>query len=144
MTVIGLYARRRFQTFVRGKNLKDFPKAVARLRLLVSFGGAQFDMPFLQRTFPLFAPPPHVDLRFPLNRLGYSGGLKEIESDLDIKRPGNISHMNGFDAIHLWNRHQRGDRSALKLLIEYTRHDVLNLIPLAKAMSEGMRTRLGF
>ena len=48
-------------------------------------------MPFLAVTFPqLLVPPVHIDLRFLLYRLGYSGGLKRIESTLGLgDRPGS-------------------------------------------------------
>ncbi|MGP7970743.1 MAG: ribonuclease H-like domain-containing protein, partial [Desulfobaccales bacterium] len=35
--------------------------------------------------------------------------------------------MDGYMAVILWERHQRGDRTALELLLQYNREDVVNL-----------------
>lgn len=143
VTVIGLYDGQRFQTFIQGRNLSAFPKAARKFPLLVSFNGAQFDLRFLRATFPDFSPAAHVDLRFPLERLGYSGGLKAVERAFRIMRPKGIREVDGFEAVRLWRRHQGGDRRALERLVEYTRHDVVNLVPLAEAMLRGMRRKIG-
>ena len=82
----------------------------------------------LRNFFPdLALPPLHVDLRFLLARLGYRGGLKKIEPRFGIQRPGEVDGMDGYMAVILWERHQRGDRTALELLLQYNREDVVNL-----------------
>jgi uncharacterized protein YprB with RNaseH-like and TPR domain len=41
--------------------------------------------------------------------------------------------MNGWDALHLWARFENeGDQEALRLLLEYNREDVMNLIQLER------------
>lgn len=144
VTVIGLYDGERFQAFVRGRNLEDFPVVAARYPLLVSYNGATFDVPFLQAAFPRFEPRAHLDLRYPLARLGYRGGLKEIEREVGIRRPGHLAELDGFDAVRLWHRHERGDRQALDTLIAYTREDVVNLAALADVVRREMPERIGF
>lgn len=144
VTVVGLYAADGFQVFVRGQNLDDFPAAAARYPLLVSYNGATFDVPFLEATFPSFAPRAHLDLRYPLVRLGYRGGLKEIERQAGIRRPGHLAELDGFDAVLLWRRHRAGDRTALPTLIEYTREDVVNLATLAELVAREMPARVGW
>ena len=59
--------------------------------------GATFDVPFLQTAFPRFKPLAHLDLRYPLRRLGLTGGLKEIERTAGIKRPRHLREVDGFD-----------------------------------------------
>jgi hypothetical protein len=71
ITVVGLFAGGSFHSFVHGKNLDQFPHVVAEYPLLVTFNGAQFDLPFLRKKFPDFHPVAHLDLRYPLSRLGY-------------------------------------------------------------------------
>jgi hypothetical protein len=44
--------------------------------------------------------------------------------------------MDGYMAVILWERYQRGDRTALDLLLKYNREDVVNLELL---MEEGFR-----
>jgi uncharacterized protein YprB with RNaseH-like and TPR domain len=143
ITVIGLYHGEEFSAFVRGRNLDDFPGVAARYPLLVSFNGATFDLPFLRRKFPGFEPDAHLDLRHPLRRLGYTGGLKQIEARVGIKRPAHLREVDGFEAVRLWHDYRRGNRKALDRLIEYCREDVLNLKPLAARVADEMFARAG-
>ncbi len=138
ITVIGLYDRKRYRAFVCGQDLEEFPEVASHYPLLVSFNGAQFDMPFLQREFRSFRPLAHIDIRFPLARLGYKGGLKKIEQAIGLKRPKNVSNLTGWDAVQLWEEHKRGKTDALKTLIAYNRCDVENLALLADFTIEKM------
>lgn len=144
VTVIGVFGGGRYRAFVRGRDLDEFPGYVAEFPLLVSYNGATFDVPFLQATFSSFAPRAHLDLRYPLARLGYRGGLKEIERRVGIERPAHLADLDGFDAVVLWHQHVRGRPDALATLLEYTRNDVLNLEPLARLVAAEMPKRLGF
>ena len=143
VTVIGLYDGTSFRAFVRGHNLMDFPRAVARCPLLVSYNGSTFDLPFLRRTFPSFAPRAHLDLRYPLRRLGYDGGLKDIERTVGIRRPPHLRDVDGSEAIFLWHQYRRGRAGALQRLIEYTQYDVMNLVMLAERVATEMPNRIG-
>lgn len=128
VTVVGLYDGRTLQQFVLGQNLREFPAALADVDVLVTFNGSQFDVPVLRASFPdLPIPALHLDLRFILARLGHKGGLKSIEPRFGILRPPEVAAMDGYDAVLLWERWQRGDRRARELLLEYNREDVLNL-----------------
>jgi uncharacterized protein YprB with RNaseH-like and TPR domain len=142
ITVVGLWAGGSFRSFLRGKNLDEFPEAAAAYPLLVSFNGAQFDLPFLRAAFPGFEPRAHLDIRFPLARLGYRGGLKEIERSLGIDRPAGIRNLDGFDAVILWHEYRRGNGAALDRLIEYLEYDVRNLEPLAQLVARELSGQL--
>ncbi len=131
ITVIGLYDGREVQSFVNGINLGAFETAIAGYDLVITFNGASFDLPFIRRRFPnIYLPPGHIDLRFLLKRLGYTGGLKKIEKDLSINRDRAIDGISGYEAVNLWRAYQWGDRSALETLIQYNRADIVNLEPL--------------
>ena len=143
MTVVGLYDGQSMRQFVQGFNLQKFPKALAEIDLLVTFNGTQFDLPVLRAYFPeLRLPPAHVDLRFLLARLGYKGGLKRIEPRFGIHRPNEVNGMDGYMAVLLWERYQRGDKGALELLLTYNREDVVNLEVLMEAAFRISRERL--
>lgn len=106
---------------------------------MVTFNGSGFDLRFLKLAFPeLVLPPIHVDLRWVTRRLGFSGGLKEIERDFGIRREEAIEDIDGYGATVLWSRHLRGERSALQRLIAYNREDVVHL----KAIMEMSYDRL--
>jgi hypothetical protein len=128
VTVVGLYDGQVFRQFLQGVNLEEFPEALRDFDLLITYNGTQFDLPVLRAYFPgLVLPPVHLDLRFILARLGYRGGLKGIEPQFGIVRPPEVAGMDGYMAVLLWERFQRGDRTALELLLTYNREDVLNL-----------------
>lgn len=128
VTVVGLYDGVTMRQFVQGYNLQEFPAALADLDLLITFNGSQFDLPVLRAYFPgLCLPPVQLDLRFILARLGFRGGLKKIEPRFGIHRPSDVNGMDGYMAVLLWERYQRGDRTALELLLKYNREDVVNL-----------------
>lgn len=143
VTVVGLYDGVTMRQFVQGYNLQEFPKALEGLDLLVTFNGTQFDLPVLRAYFmDLALPPLHVDLRFLLARLGYKGGLKKIEPRFGINRPNEVNGMDGYMAVILWQRYQRGDRTSLDLLLKYNREDVINLEVLMEQAFEMQQERL--
>jgi uncharacterized protein YprB with RNaseH-like and TPR domain len=141
VTMIGALGGGQLALFVHGINLDQFPAYVARFPLLVTFNGSQFDVPFLRAHFPQARlHQAHFDLRFTLASLGYRGGLKAVEQMLGLTRDGEIQTVDGFEAVRLWHRHQRGDRSALRKLAIYCLTDVVNLVGLAQiAISQKIR-----
>jgi uncharacterized protein YprB with RNaseH-like and TPR domain len=143
VTVVGLYDGHIMRQFVLGENLRDLPEALAEVDALVTFNGTQFDLPVLRAYFPdLPVPPLHLDLRFILARLGYRGGLKRIEPLFGITRAPEVAGLNGFDAVLLWERSQRGDLTARDLLLKYNEEDVLNLEVLMEQAFELRKTKL--
>ena len=143
VTVAGLYDGRNMRQFVQDDNLQEFPRALSEFDLLVTFNGTQFDLPVLKAYFPeLKLPPAHVDLRFLMARLGFKGGLKRIEPRFGIRRPKAVNGMDGYMAVLLWQRYQRGDKGALKTLLTYNREDVVNLEVLMDAAFRMERDRL--
>ena len=143
ITVIGLFDGNDVQTFINGINLDEFEIAVDQYELVVTFNGTCFDLPFIRRWFPnISLPPAHIDLRFLLKKLGYTGGLKKIEKDFGLVRGAEIEGMDGYEAVMLWKAYQWGDRTALDTLIEYNTADVVNLKPLMEAGFREMKNRL--
>ena len=145
VTVIGALGDGKLALFIKGINLDEFPAYVARFPLLVSYNGSQFDVPFLRAHFPhARLDQAHIDLRFVLASLGYKGGLKAVEGRLGLRRDPSIQGVDGFEAVRLWHRYRRGDRSALEKLILYNVTDVANLVELADTAVELKLGRLSF
>jgi len=143
ITVIGLYDGRKVQTFVNGINLDAFEIAVADYRVVITFNGTCFDLPYIRRWFRnISLPEAHIDLRFLMKRLGYRGGLKKIENVLGLGRPEGIAGMDGRDAVALWRAFRQGDRQALDRLIRYNTADIVNLAPLMESAYGQLRERL--
>jgi len=130
ITLVGVADERRFRTYVRGVDLDELPSDLQRYKVLVTFNGAHFDLPILRNAFPVLPPLLHIDLQYPMRRLGFRGGLKKLERRLGLERPDDVKRLTGSDAAKLWRRYERGDENALDALIEYNRQDVENLRPL--------------
>jgi uncharacterized protein YprB with RNaseH-like and TPR domain/predicted nuclease with RNAse H fold len=128
VTMVGLYDGRRYQLFVDGDNLQSLPQHLKNYSIVVTFNGSGFDLRFLKLAFPdLVLPPIHIDLRWVSRKLGMKGGLKEIETQLGIRRPSDIEDLTGYDATVLWAKYLRGDKKALTQLIRYNTEDVVHL-----------------
>ncbi|MFC1801475.1 ribonuclease H-like domain-containing protein [Nanoarchaeota archaeon] len=128
ITVIGLYNGEESKIFVNGKNMHKFEDEIKKYSLIITFNGKCFDLPFIQAKFPqLDLNKFHIDLRFVLKELGFSGGLKRIEKELDINRDDDLQDVDGFEAVRLWRKYQRGDEQALQLLMKYNQADIENL-----------------
>ena len=133
VTVVACYDGREPRCFVRDIDLEDFPEYVAQFDLMVTYNGASFDAPFLRASFRgLQLPPVHLDLLYPLRRLGYKGGLKGVERTLQVGRESGLREIDGYLAVVLWHRHRRGDQRALPTLLRYAAEDVVSLEPLAE------------
>ena len=133
ITLVGLYDGRRYSLFIRDQNLHQLPEELKKYSVVVTFNGAGFDLRFLRSHFPdLALPPVHIDLRWVTRKLGYKGGLKEVETHFGLRRNASLADLSGYDATVLWAQYLRGDKAALEKLIEYNTADVVHL----KAMME--------
>lgn len=127
ITTIALYDGRTVRSYVRGRNLDEFPADVQAFKVLVTYNGKSFDQPFLERCFGIRLRQAAVDLRYVLKGLGFGGGLKGCERRLGMDR-GELDGVDGFTAVRLWERYRRrGDERALETLLAYNVQDTVNL-----------------
>jgi uncharacterized protein len=142
VTVVGVSDGREMRQYVRGINLDRFPQEMADCRLLVTFFGSGFDLPVLRRSFPeLPFDVLHIDLCFALKRLGYSGGLKHVETALGITRGQDTAGLSGWDAVRLWYEYRHGNGRSLARLLAYNEADVVNMVRLMEIAYAGLRER---
>lgn len=128
ITLVGLYDGKQVRTLIAGHNLDRLPAFLKPYEILVTFNGSLFDVPFLKAKFPkLKLPPIHLDLRFLLRRLGYSGGLKEIENQVGLQRDKQAENVDGLMAPVLWARYQQGDLASFEQLLKYNVADITSL-----------------
>lgn len=148
ITVVGLYDGKEFRQYVKGMNLneEDLLHEIASSKLIISFFGSVFDIPFLGNRFPSLNSLnlPHFDLCFASRRAGLRGGLKKIESLLGLERSTEISNLNGFDAVKLWKRWEDGDKRSLDTLLFYNRADTVNLLSIAEIIYQKLLDKSGF
>jgi len=127
ITTIAVYNGSTVATYVQGQNLEDFIGDIRRFKVLVTYNGKCFDIPFLERYFNESLDQAHIDLRFVLASLGIKGGLKKCEVQLGLDR-GSLSDVDGLFAVLLWKEYVRtGNSRALETLLAYNVEDTLNL-----------------
>lgn len=142
VTVIGVYNGTESKFYINGINIEDFEQEIEKYDMFVTFNGRCFDIPFLKTIFPrVDFNKFHLDLRFALKELGYTGGLKSIEKQLGIDRGDELEGVDGWEAVHLWHRYKHGNKAALALLLKYNRADIENLKFLADFAYDQLKTK---
>jgi uncharacterized protein YprB with RNaseH-like and TPR domain len=127
ITTIALYDSNSISYYVNGQNLNDFVDEIDKHKVIVTYNGKCFDVPFIENYFGIKMNHAHIDLRYILRSLGYKGGLKGCEIQLGIDR-GDLAGIDGFSAVLLWQDYQRnGNKKALETLLAYNIQDVLTL-----------------
>ena len=122
--------------FLAGENMEDFLGLLEQVKVLASFNGASFDVPRVLDRFHIpDLPCAHVDLRWLCHHLGWRGGLKQIESDLGLRRPPDLAGLGGAEAVDLWRRwSEQGDSYAKRTLERYCVADTVMLSLLASRL----------
>ncbi len=141
VTTIGLYDGLEYRVFLKDRDLETFRDVISNYSMVVTFFGAGFDLPMLQRRFRgIQFDQIHLDLCPALRRLGLKGGLKKIEKQLGVQRSDEADGLDGWAAVRLWRRYSAlGDEEALRTLIAYNREDVVNLERLAEYAYDGLK-----
>lgn len=130
ITVIGLFDGLETKTMIKDVNLdyRALKQELAKYKLIITFNGSSFDIPFIKKRYDILPKTPHIDLMHCCARLGYRGGLKCIEKEFGIERNRIIEKFSGGDALSLWRIYKAtGDKYYLNLLVEYNGEDVINL-----------------
>lgn len=128
LTVVGLYRQDRGMIQLIGDaitpaNLKALFEGV---HCLYTYNGGHFDLPAIAAQTGYVVPVPHVDLLWESQRLGFFGGLKKVEQQLNV--PRRLADMDGSDAQFLWFLyHERKVNPAAWKLLEYNLEDTVNL-----------------
>ena len=127
ITTIAIYDGHEIKTYVQGQNLNDFIEDIQKYKVIVSYNGKSFDIPFIENYFNIRLDHAQIDLRYVLYSLGYRGGLKGCERQLGMDR-GELSDIDGFFAVLLWDEYLRtGDQKALDTLLAYNIQDTITL-----------------
>jgi len=128
ITTIALYDGKKIRYYVNGENLNDFKNDIKKYKLLVTYNGTSFDLPFIQGCLRVSMNYAHIDLRYVLQALGYTGGLKGCENKVGIMRDSVVSNIDGKFAVFLWKYYKKyKSKKALNTLLSYNIEDVLSL-----------------
>jgi uncharacterized protein YprB with RNaseH-like and TPR domain len=112
--------------FVNGiSDIRKLSEALSKAKIIVTFNGTIFDIPFLKDQFPMLEMPScHIDLRFFAKKAELSGGQKSIEEQLGVKRKKGLQQTDGYQATVLWDEYKWGKKTSLEKLIAYNHADV--------------------
>lgn len=127
ITTIAIYDGSSIHYYVNGDNLNDFKTDIKKYKMLVTYNGKCFDVPFIQDYFRMNIDAAHIDLRYVLKSLGYTGGLKGCERKLGLTRD-ELKDVDGYFAVLLWKDYKKNKNpKALETLLAYNIKDVVNL-----------------
>lgn len=127
ITTIALYDGQNIRYYIQGQNLEEFLEDIQNYNVIVTYNGKTFDVPFIEGQFGIKLNHAHIDLRYVLKSLGYSGGLKLCEKALGLDR-GDLDGVDGYFAVFLWHDYQQNkNQKALETLLAYNIEDVVNL-----------------
>lgn len=116
------------RVFLRNRDLDQLPQYLSKYKVLCTFNGKTFDIPYLEGRFGKdFFGGAHLDLRPITAQVGLTGGLKKIEKQIGVERPAAIRRYTGYDAVKLWGAFRRGRKDALEPLARYNLADAVNL-----------------
>ena len=110
-------------------------KTLEDVNTIYTYNGSRFDLPFISACLgiDLEAEFCHHDLMYDCWRNNLYGDFKAVEQQLGI--PRQLQGIGGLGAIWLWWRYQYDDdRTALALLLQYNKEDVVNLKALRERL----------
>ena len=144
ITEIGWSLGAEYGFFVKGQRDSEFRDAIAAAKIIVTFNGSLFDLPFINKEFPdLRLPDVHVDLRFLSKRAGFGGGQKDVEKLLGIQRSEEVKGVTGEAAPILWHRYRRGDNESLRTLLQYNHADIRGMKQIFDIVARSLLTSYG-
>jgi uncharacterized protein YprB with RNaseH-like and TPR domain len=127
ITTIALYDGKKISWYVHNRNLGDFERDVQQYTCVVTYNGRCFDLPFIKSCLAFPIEHVHIDLRFVLRSLGFSGGLKGCEKMIGLDR-AELEGVDGYFAVLLWEEYlKKKNERALETLLAYNIMDVVNL-----------------
>ena len=102
---------------------------------IFTFNGHSFDLSVIknQLGIDLRSKFESFDLRWICPKYGLKGGQKIVEKLIGFNR--ETEGLNGQDAMKLWSKYLKGDRTALKTFLQYNAEDIQGMIAIKKYLN---------
>jgi uncharacterized protein YprB with RNaseH-like and TPR domain len=149
ITMVGWSVGGEYGCLIHGGSTNELFDVLGSAKVLVTFNGSCFDLPYLRAHMPnLPEPAMHLDLRYFARKCALAGGQKAIEVALGLARPEEVRGLTGMEAPRLWFQYRGGNKGALRRLIEYNKADVEGMEVIAahclrwKAEADGIPEEL--
>ncbi|WP_455392663.1 ribonuclease H-like domain-containing protein [[Eubacterium] cellulosolvens] len=126
ITTISMYDGNDIYYYIHDENMDDFLTDIQKYKVLITYNGKCFDVPFIENEFGISIHHAQLDLRYILRSVGLTGGLKSCEHQLGLTR-GDLEGVDGYFAVLLWRDYMAGNRKALETLMAYNIADTVNL-----------------
>lgn len=144
ITVIGIYlvhesANALVQLIGSDVTNTNLLRALRYVGTIYTYNGSRFDLPFINSSLGVDLKERfhHRDLMHLCWRNRLFGGFKAVERQLGIGR--RLRGIGGAEAVELWWRYKLDhDKTALDLLLQYNKEDVVNLMTLRRRLDEMM------
>ena len=115
----------------RGLNKEAIEKHLGGIKVIMTFNGGGHDLIEISRILGYRPDVAHIDLMMVSRELGITGGLKDIERQLGVKRDFCLK----VGPIDLWRRYEAShDKRHLKHLLDYNYEDTVNLFEVAEKL----------
>jgi len=111
--MIGIYNGKETKTYIKGIDLEEAPAELENINSLFLSTERGLIFLLLKASSGNHKSHPYRSA-LPFEKIGYSGGLKKIESLLGMRRSDETNGITGFDAVRLWNKYERGNSEALR------------------------------
>ena len=139
ITIVGWSLGDEYGVYQSGGDSSLLRSDLSAAKVMVTFNGTIFDLKFLKKHFKsITLPAIHIDLRYFAKKVGLTGGQKTIETTLGRHRFPGIRNSPGEAAPILWHKYRRGEKKALRRLVEYNHADIEGM----KAILDESITRL--
>ena len=127
ITTIALYDGQSISFFVNEHNIDDFPAEISKYSVIVTHSGKTIGIPLIEEHFGITLDQAHIDLRYILTSLGYTGGLDICKERLGIDR-GDYADISGYSSVLFWHDYlETGNKKALETLLSYNIQEAVNL-----------------
>ncbi len=142
ITCFSILHKKKMNSFLISDGFMQAENELHKIKVILTFNGTDFDIPRLQRKFPDFSPPYHIDLMQTLRDNGFSGGLKDLTKRFGWNSKNDEVILNGAEAAKFYEEYKStGNKTLIEELVSYNKEDVFMLQFLVRRLNENLTNK---